>query len=161
MSEVCNEDHVIRLGASQATLSGDWKLAESGVGEGTYAGVNPNKGTNGAVVWDVEIPCTATWHVWVRFYDDGSKDSFLTQLDAEPEPAAIFEGDCKNSGNNWRWKQLNWRDPNGNNCQYVKDPWTADWAAGTHQAAFRFRESDSVARIIVTNDAGFMPGGQD
>ena len=158
----CGEDHVLKRGAADAEVSGDWFTVMSMLGEGMIAKIDPNEGTDGAVVWSVEIPCTATWHVWVRSWDQGDDDSYFVQLDGEPQPAAIFEGDCDQNGNNYVWKRLNWRDPvNARQCQYVEDPWTADWAAGPHEVRFTYRESVNLARIIVTNDAAFVPGPGD
>ena len=162
MPALCGENHVIKRAPTEATLSGAWVLDESLMGEGTIVRHPFNDDTDGAVVWDVPIPCTATWHVWVRYWDEANFDSYLVQLDQQPEPAAIFEGACTPGGYTWGWRQLNWRDPvGGSNCQYVLDPWTADWDTGTHQIAFRYHESSSLGRIIVTNDAAFVPGMGD
>ncbi len=159
---VCGETHVLKRGAADAEISGDWFAVMSMLGEGMIAKIEPNDGTEGAVVWSVEIPCEATWRVWVRAWDQGDADSYFVQLDGQPQPAAIFEGDCDQNGNNYVWKQLNWRDPvNGQQCQYVEDPWTADWAAGAHEVRFTYRESVNLARIIVTNDPAFVPGPGD
>lgn len=158
----CDETHVIRRLVSDADVSGEWFTVMSMLGEGLIAKIDPDQGTDGAVVWSVEIPCTATWQVWVRYWDDGNDDSYFVQLDGQPQPAAIFEGGCNQNGENYAWNELNWRDPvNGPQCQYVLDPWTADWAAGTHEVRFTYRESVNLARIIVTNDPGFVPGPGD
>ena len=158
----CDETHVIKRLMSDAEVSGDWFTVMSMLGEGLIAKIDPDQGTDGAVVWSVEIPCQATWRVWVRYWDDGDDDSYFVQLDGQPQQAAIFEGDCDQNGENYAWNDLNWRDPvNGPQCQYVVDPWTADWAAGTHEVRFTYRESVNLARIIVTNDPGFVPGPGD
>lgn len=157
----CTGTETIRLGVPDATLSGDWETANSAVGEGTIASYDGGMSGEGSVRWEVPIPCEDEWHIWVRFFDDGTEDSFFVQLDGAPEPPVVFEGDCQGFGNSWDWAQLNWRDPAADTCEYVESPWVPMWDAGPHVVEFTHREADFLGRIIVTNDPNFEPGFGD
>lgn len=154
----CEELVQIELTAEDAVLDG-WELVQSMfVEEGTVAGIIFDNGfPQGTVTWDLDIPCNDTFHVWVRGRNAGSNDSYFARLDGGPDPAPIFELDCE-GGDDYRWRELNWRDPeNGLPCEYVEDPWLADWEAGAHQVQLEYRESPGVSRLIVTNDDAFVP----
>lgn len=119
-------------------------------------------GTTGSAIFNVEIPCADTWYVWARALDYFNMDSSLVQIDGAPEPAAIFSTNCQNGQSQavWSWRRLNQADP-GNVCNYLVDPWTADWDAGAHAIKFSYRESDSLSRMFVTNDPNYVPGDMD
>ncbi len=154
----CEDAFQLEYSAEDAALDG-WELVESAFpGEGTVAGIILDQGEpEGTVTWDVEVPCNDEWHIWVRGRNSGSNDSYFAQLDGGPDPAPIFDLDC-GGGNDYRWRELNWRDPiDGGFCEYVEDPWIATWEAGTHQVQLGYRESPAVSRIIVTNDDAFVP----
>jgi hypothetical protein len=159
-SSACTELLQIPMSAEEATLSGSWMLTMSMLGEGMIASL-PMGGTDGSVLWQPDIPCDDTWHVWVRYIDFGGADSYYATLDGMPEPPAVFEGGCDQGGDGWLWNDLNWRDEADPPCTYLMDPWTADWTAGVHDIEFSYRESTAIARIIVTNDPDFMPGPGD
>ena len=110
------------------------------------------------------MPCDDTYWIWVRYYNQGSNDSYFIKLDGGPDEVAIFEGDCEGGGGmqgNYGWNDINWRAEDGGPCEYVEDPWPQDWAAGVHEVTLSYRESIAVARIIVTNDPDFVPGPDD
>ena len=140
-------------------LSGAWTLGMSMLGEGEIATiVAPQNGTDGSILYTPDIPCDDTWYIWVRALDQGANDSYLAQLDGEPTPAAIFEGDCTQNGNAYKWAVLNWRDPNGGgSCMYVQDPWAPTWTAGAHEIEFQYREVQGMGRILITNDPNLVP----
>lgn len=153
----------IEIAATEATLSGDWFVTNSQIKGGAEI-VAAEPPYNGSVLFTVPIPCTDTWHVWVRSIDAGSADSYFVTLDGEPSPPAIFEVDCTMEpfGNPvYRWTQLNWRDNDPMNppqpCEYLEDPWTADWDEGDHTIELTFRDAYALSRIIVTNDPDFEP----
>lgn len=149
----------IELDSADAVLSGQWMVVMSQAGEGEVLYL-PAPSTDGSVLWEPDIPCQDTWYIWVRYFDQGTDDSYFVTLDGQPRPAPVFEGDCTQAGDGYRWNLLNWRDPeNGGLCEYVEDPWTADWGPGIHEIAFSYREARALGRIIVTNDPGFDPGG--
>ena len=152
----CAETHVLELTAAEAELSGGWFLTESMVGEGTVAVIDFPFETD-AVLWSVEIPCNDTWHIWVRHFEEQDFDSYFVRLDGEPMQRAIFEADCTPMGQGYGWKELNQRDEFGPPCTYVEDPWAPMWTAGAHELEFSFRESRALARVVVTNDAGYAP----
>lgn len=143
--------------ATDASLDGDWALTMSQLGEGTVAavdGFNPS----GDVTFTIDVPCDDNWIIWVRGTDYGSADSFFARLDGAPEPPAIFELDCGPGGGGYTWQRLNWRDPDtGGPCEYVVDPWLADWTAGEHTLVLGYREAIAIARVVVTNDPGYVP----
>ena len=152
----------IELAAAEATLTGDWYVTMSMIKGVEIAAVNPPG--DGSAAFTVPIPCMDTWHVWVRSIDAGSADSYFVTLDAEPDPPAIFEVDCTEEPfqAEYRWTQLNWRDNAdpmnpGMPCEYVEDPWTADWDEGDHTIEFTFRDAYALSRVIVTNDPDFVP----
>lgn len=154
----CMEMLQIEMAPDTATLSGAWQLGMSMLGEGQIINIpNPGNGTDGSILYAPDIPCDATWYIWVRVLDNGSNDSYFATLDGEPNPAAIFEGDCTNQGNGYKWAQLNWRDPMANACQYVEDPWAPMWTAGAHEIAFTYREAQAMGRILLTNDPNLVP----
>lgn len=153
----CDETVQLEFDYEDAELSGSWQITTSQSGEGEIIFI-PQPQSDGAVDFAVDVPCDDTWYFWVRGFDNGQGDSYLVTLDAEPDPAAVFELDCTPGGGGYLWQQLNWRDPeNGGPCDYVEDPWTADWTAGTHGIQFSFRESRAISRVIVTNDEAFVP----
>ncbi len=161
--QTCQGFHEIVLTAEDASLSGDWKLVMSQQGEGKIARIplsvwNPE----GEVAWQVEVPCDDTWHIFVRGYDWQDEDSYFAQVDGAPNPEAIMELDCtgdpQNGNGVYRWREMNWRAQGEDVCNYVEDPWTFDWAAGSsHDVVFSFRESRALARIVVTNDPNWQP----
>ena len=152
----CDDTVTVELGAEEAELSGDWALQTSQVGEGMIAALDP-PAVDGAVTWSVDIPCEDTWFIWVRYWEQGQYDSYYATLDGEPDPPAVFEGDCTQQGQGYGWTVLNRREEGGQPCVYDEDPWTADWGAGTHEVAFSYRESIAIARIVVTNDPDYNP----
>lgn len=157
VSTKCAEIVTFEMMPAQATLSGGWSLARSMVGEGEIASYDAKVG-GGSVLYEPDIPCDATWHIWARYWDNGNLDSYLATLDGQPAPAAIFEGDCTNGqANVYDWAQLNWRDEAAGACVYVEDPWTPQWDAGVHAIEFSFRESIAMGRILITNDPAFVP----
>jgi hypothetical protein len=155
----CEETLQIELSAEDATLDGFELVKSSFPEEGIVAGVIM-EGMNmpeGTVTWDIDIPCNDDWHIWVRGRNAGEQDSFFARQDGGPDPAPIFELDC-GGGNDYVWRELNWRDPEmGMPCEYVEDPWLAQWDAGAHEFQLEYRESPAVARIVVTNDDAFVP----
>ena len=109
----------------------------------------------------VDIPCDDKWHVWVRGVDRGTDDSFFIQIDEEPMNPAIFELDCDlgGGGGGYRlvWKELNYRKPNADLCEYLYDPWVQEWDKGEHELTFMARESAGIAEVVVTNKNNFDP----
>lgn len=127
------------------------------LGEGEILVLPPGE-FDGTVLWEPEIPCDDVWFVWVRYYEQGGDDSYYVTLDGEPQPAAVFEGDCGFGGDGWGWALLNWRDEATQGaCEYTEDPWTPDWSTGTHAIEVSYRESIAIARIVVTNDEAYVP----
>jgi hypothetical protein len=155
---VCNEIVQFEMVPSEATHSGAWELGMSMVGEGEISVLNQMMGEDGSILYEPDIPCDDTWYIWVRYWEDGSEDSYFATLDGQPMPEAIFEGDCTGFGGGYDWKVLNWRDPvAGGPCDYVADPWAPDWTAGVHPIEFTFRESLAMGRILITNDETYVP----
>ena len=153
----CERTVQIELQAADATLSGGWQLAMSMLGEGEIVALTPGQ-FDGSVLWEPDVPCDDTWFIWVRYFEDGSDDSYYATLDGEPDPAAVFEGDCTFGGDGWSWALLNWRDEATQGaCEYTEDPWAPQWTAGVHAIELSYRETIAVGRIIVTNDEAFTP----
>lgn len=156
VNSACDEVIQFEMMPDEATLTGGWGLAMSMMGEGQIAFIqNPNMG--GSVLYEPELPCDDTWYIWARAFDNGQDDSYFATLDGEPEPPAIFEGDCGGGGNGYVWARLNWRDVDANPCEYVEDPWAPTWDAGVHAIEFSYREAQAMGRILITNDPDFTP----
>jgi hypothetical protein len=153
----CDRVVQIELDATAATLSGGWQLAMSMLGEGQIAALSPGQ-FDGSVLWEPDIPCDDAWTIWVRYFEEGGDDSYYVTLDGQPDPAAVFEGDCTAAGEGWGWARLNWRDEATQGaCEYTEDPWSPTWTAGTHAIDVSYRETIAIARIVVTNDETFTP----
>jgi hypothetical protein len=156
--DACTEVVTFEMMPSDATLSGAWILGMSMVGEGEISVIDQFAGnTDGSILFEPDIPCDDTWHIWVRYWEDGADDSYYATLDGMPMPAAVFEGDCGAGGGGYDWAQLNWRDEADPPCTYLEDPWAPMWTAGTHQIEFSYRESLAMGRILITNDAALVP----
>ena len=144
--------------AEDAVLDGGFGLVDSMAKPGAVVAAFDFQSPTGTVTWSIDIPCDDDWHVWVRAFDSGTNDTFFARLDGGPDPAPIFEADCTNDGQGYVWGELNWRDPEmGMACEYVEDPWLAQWETGAHEFQLEFRDSPAVSRIIVTNDDLFVP----
>jgi hypothetical protein len=139
---------VFQLAVADAEFSGEWFQAEH-MDEGLVATIDPNGPFAGAVRWTVEIPCADTWFIWARVFNLDEANSYEVQLDGQPLPPAIFETCTPLDG--WMWSELSWRLPN-EECNFLKDPWSVDWAPGTHEITFLFRESLELGRVAVTNN---------
>lgn len=141
-----------------AELSGDWLLTESSLGEGQVASlVDPANKHSGAVRYTVDIPCDATWYIWLRALDQAANDSYRVTLDSDPDPAAIFDADCGNSGNSYKWTRLNWRDPRSGPCEYLQNPWAPQWTTGAHQIEIHYETSPAIGRVLLTTDMNTIP----
>ncbi len=152
----CQGIETIELEPADATATGGWMLTPSMLGEGEIL-VLDNGQFDGSVLYEPDLPCDDNWYIWVRFWQQGSDDSYYVTLDGMPQPPAIFEGDCGNGGGGWDWAALNWRDENAPPCTYVEDPWAPVWSAGVHEIEVTYRESIAIGRVVVTNDPMFVP----
>ena len=139
---------VFQLAVADAQFSGAWFKSEN-IDEGQVAKIDPNGPLGGAVRWTVDIPCADTWFVWARVLNLDGANSYEVQLDGQPLPPAIFETCAPLDG--WAWSELTWRLPN-EECNFLHDPWSIDWAPGTHEITFLFRESVELGRVAVTNN---------
>ena len=156
--DACKDPIEIELFPSDATITGSWMVGMSGLGEGEIAIIpNPDMGTDGSVLYEPDIPCDDTWHIWVRGLDFGGADSYYVSLDGNPRPPAVFEANCDDFGDTYVWAELNWRNQGDPACTYVEDPWTAQWDAGIHSIEFSYREINAMGRILLTNGPGFAP----
>lgn len=157
MSSACEEPVVIEISPEEAVLTGAWELGMSQVGEGTIIRLPQFGGADGEITWNVDVPCDDDWIVWVRYFEQGSDDSYYVQVDGEPEFPVVFEGDCTGGGQGYGWRALNYREEGSNPCESVEDPWLQTWETGEHAVAFSFRESIAMGRLVVTNDPDYLP----
>jgi len=154
----CQGIVTFELTPAEAALSGDWQLTMSNLGEGQVASlVSPTRKHAGAVHYTPQIPCDATWYIWARVLNQASNDAYEATLDDMPDPPAIFEGDCSNAGNSYKWARLNWRDPLAEPCKYLQNPWAPLWTAGPHSVTFSYHESPALGRILLTTDPNLVP----
>lgn len=159
----CAETVKISIPTTDAQLSGDWAVVMSMVGEGLILQVPNNNDTAGTAVFDVDIPCDDTWTIWARMLNYQNQDSSFVQLDGQPNPGEINAIDCNALFPNlasWNWRKLNRRDPE-DECEFLEDPWTADWLTGPHTITFLYRDSESLGRVFVTNDPNYVPTNAD
>ena len=154
----CQGVVTFELTPAEAALSGDWQWTMSNLGEGQVASlVSPTRKHAGAVRYTPQIPCDATWYIWARVLNQASNDAYQATLDDMPDPPAIFEGDCSNAGNSYKWARLNWRDPMAEPCKYLQNPWAPMWTAGPHSVEFSYHESPALGRILLTTDPNLVP----
>ena len=150
----CTGTETFEMDASEATLQG-WSEEPSVVDQGSQ--IYPN-GMVGTATFALEIPCDDIWHIWVYAWDQGSDDSLGVRVDGMPVIApATFDIDCTAmpvGEGRYRWAHLNQRALGG--CD-VDDWWEVDLAAGTRDLVFSPQSSAAISRIVVTNDASFMP----
>ncbi len=154
--DACTGIESLELTVDQAVLTGSWNI-KAVEGEGKVAAFDSSGGAGGAVTWTIDVPCADTWHIFVRYWQQGPEDSYFVTVDDAPRPRAIFEGDCTDGGQGFGWRELNWRDAANDACTYVADPWTFNWDPGFHDIQFRFRESQALGRVVVTNDPSWRP----
>jgi hypothetical protein len=148
----CDEDVSFEILATDANEVDGWEPAMSMLGEGMIMAWD-QQNDQAFISWDIDIPCDGTWHIWIRGIDQGQADSYFAVVDGEPNPPPIFELDCTAGPNQgtYLWKELNYRDQADPACTYLFDPWTQDWATGTHNFTLLYRESGAVSRIWITN----------
>ena len=160
----CELQQIELVASEDGVLDGGWEITDSMI-KGTEIVAMSQGADSGTVTFTVPIPCMDTWHIWVRAIDAGQFDSFFVRLDAEPDPPGIFEVECTNEPFDnpvYRWTQLNWRDNSNPKepappCEYLEDPWTAEWDEGDHTIELGYRDSYALSRVIVTNDPDFVP----
>ena len=162
MDTVCVDPISFTIQATDfASKAGEWQETMSMLGEGQVMSMPnmPNPNVDSILRYDIDVPCDDTWHIWVRAIDYQQEDSFWVRVDQDPIDWAIFEIDCTMGPNPaaYKWKQLNWRDPNDNGCVYLQDPWTQDWGLGLHELELAYRESYAVSKIWITNTNGNPP----
>jgi hypothetical protein len=159
----CELQQIELAAAEDGELTGGWEVTMSAIKgiEIVAMGQGENSGT---VTFTVPIPCMDTWHIWVRAIDFQQSDTFFVTLDAEPDPPAIFEVECTGgpAQAEYRWTQLNWRDNSDPMnpaplCEYLEDPWTAEWDEGDHTIELGYRDSYALSGVIVTNDPDYVP----
>ncbi len=155
----CTDDIRITLEADDATLDG-WEIVESSFPGEDFVIYGPEN-SDGSATFNIDLPCKDTFTVWVRGRDQGSSDSHFVQVDGQPNPALIFEVDCTGQGDDYKWTRLNQRAIEAPVCEYVTDPWLQDWDKGPHTITFFRREPGAVSRIVITNEADYVPGGLD
>lgn len=154
----CNEDISFEIEAEAAVDIEGWNEQMSMLGEGVVLAWD-NQTQDAFATWDIEIPCDDTWHIWVRAIDNQQSDSFFATVDGEPNPEAIFELDCTQGPQmgTYLWKELNYREQMAGSCEYLFDPWTQDWAAGTHELTLIYRESIAISKLWITNTENTPP----
>ena len=143
--------------SSVAQLSGGWYSDYAIIPNKDVARWNGGDDDNGAV-WTPDIPCEDEWRVWVHFLDDGDEDDFDLRIDGEPNPEwARFDGHCDWNIVTYRWRQINWR-AEGESCgDNLGDPWVQNWGPGPHELHFKYRSSEAIAEVVVTNDPNYDP----
>ena len=159
MDDSCDGIETITLEVDDADLSGGWfsdfaVFLNKDVARYDVGGGDDNNGA----VWTPEIPCEDEWRVWVQFFDEGDEDDFDLRVDGEPNPEwARFDGDCGFIDFEYKWRQINWR-MDGESCNdNVNDPWVQTWGIGPHELRFKYRSSETIATVVVTNDPDYNP----
>lgn len=136
--------------AEDADTIDGWDPVMSMVGEGIVLSWDEQV-PDAFVEFELDIPCDADWHIWVRAIDAEGLDSFFVEVDGGPMPTPVFEVDCAPGPQPavYRWRELNWRD--AMSCQYVEDPWVQTWTAGPHTFMLGYREAYAISKIWLTN----------
>ncbi len=151
-ANACAGDESITIEAEAADEIDGWFEEMSMLGEGVVLRWD-NQNEDAFVTWNIDVPCDATWHVWVRAINSGQSDSFFATVDAQPQPPAVFDIDCHNGPpqSNYEWRELNSRELSAPGCEYLEDPWTQDWTAGVHTFTLSYRESYAISKLWITN----------
>lgn len=142
----------------------------SGMGEGTVAySADPEKGI---VTFTIEPPCDGPVAVWARVQDADpgvhmmkDPDSFYPHVDNLPEAGWAYG--CQTEGMDAGYHWLRVRMGNiGDECDTFVDL-SPQLTAGAHTISLRNREGQSgmavasIARLLVTADMNYVPGGGD
>ena len=152
-NQACVGDEFIEIDVTQFADADGWDVTQSMILMGQEILAWDQMNDAAFVTWDIDVPCDDTWHVWVRAINQGQNDSFFATVDGAPDPAAIFEIGCDQGPQQaaYQWRELNYREQGAPGCEYLFDPWTQDWATGTHQLTLTYRESYAIADVWVTN----------
>lgn len=127
------------------------------LGEGQIAVIDPSGSEpTGTITFTVNLECGGPWYTWVRAYDNDTFDSFYAQIDGQPATPGIFEADCSSGGSTWRWSLLSYRTERQQICETTEELWTMN-GNDVHALQFSFRESEALARILLTQDPFFTP----
>lgn len=152
-----------------AVVEEPMQTAESTLGEGVFAFSEVEE--QGTVTFSVHVPCEDEYVVWGRVGDinDGvnqnDPDSFYVSVDGGAE-ITWFYG-CQTSGNNevWSWEQVKDNEL-GAQCDDAVDL-VVTLDTGVHTVRMRNREPANndafaaIARILVTNDQGYVPNDNE
>lgn len=141
---------------------------ESQLGEGVIA-YSP-VAEAGTVEFTVDLPCAGEYTVWGRVHDElpgtleGNPDSYYARVDGGPEITWVYGCQTTDAEPGWTWQRI--QAASGPLCDESVD-WVSPLGPGPHAIRLRNRESArgfttsaSVARILVTNDPGFVPQGE-
>ena len=116
------------------------------------------QGAQGAAVFDFDLPCDDTWHIWVKGLDRGTNDSFFADVDGNPNPAAIFDLDCEAQDPEdaeYIWAHLNSRE--GDSQCGVGNDWVINAGPGEGVVSFYEREVGAISAVAISNDPGYTP----
>jgi hypothetical protein len=155
---------------ADATVVAPMQTAMSMIGEGLYA--FSEIAELGTVTFDVDLPCDDTYYLWGRVWDadagtgNNDPDSYYVSIDGGNDQTWFYGCQTEGEGDGWSWQIMKAGTLNAN-CNSAVDI-TASLPAGTVQVKLRNREvanfnddSAHVARILVTNDANYVPSNME
>lgn len=141
----------------------------SEMGEGTIA--YSQESEKGIVSFSIEPPCDGPVAVWARVQDakpgvnDKDPDSFYPHVDDLPEEAWAYGCQTWELNAGYHWLRVRMGEI-GASCDTFVD-WSPPLTAGAHVVSLRNREGKSgtavasIARLLVTADLNYVPGGGD
>jgi hypothetical protein len=144
---------VLRIGGEQGALTSPMAiLSDSNAFGGQY--IATSVANSGSASWTFTAPSSGTYYIWCRVKAvDAQHDSYYVSMDGGAED--VFDAGGGSYSPSWKWTRLNGRGPTG--VSFSVNPRTFSLSAGSHTLTFRAREITPLDRIIITNDASFVP----
>jgi len=149
-----------------ATVVAPMEKLMSGKGENTIA--RSEVAEQGSVTFTIELPCDGPVAVWGRVQDtnpglvNSDPDSYYVSVDGVDDTDAGWYYGCQTEGkaSGYHWLRVTTSAEPA--CGGPE--WTPDLGAGTHSFRLRNREPvafdddiAAVARLLITNDMGYVP----
>lgn len=147
----CDGPVTVDLEINKATLSQNVMPA---LLDGEVVANGPNDGDK--LGWEFDVPCSADWLVWVRYYEEDGPNIYHYNYDDLISPYE-FDAGCDDAEVGMRWQLLNrlsrFREP----CVGLIDPYPLSLKAGPHVLTFTFTDAEYLGSLILTNDPNFLP----
>ncbi|MBL9099823.1 MAG: hypothetical protein JNL82_02635 [Myxococcales bacterium] len=149
----CNTATAVTFYVKDATLTGNVGPAQID-GEVVLEGESAGDGAT----WDITIPCTDKWFVWVRYYEEVGPNSYRFNIDDEAINLPFFDAGCDDDvPGGMQWQRLNRRGRFREACVGLEDPYLVPLTSGAHTFLLVFTGPQFLGDVIFTNDPDFTP----